>query len=62
MLYIEESAVFLVTNTTSTLSNWWQVKLNVMVLTASVYEMFLSFKNYDLRQNETIDFYIDHKT
>ena len=33
-----------------------------MVLTASVYEMFLSFKNYDLRQNETIDFYIDHKT
>ena len=61
MLYIEE-AVFLVTNTTSTLSNWWQVKLNVMVLTASVYEMFLSFKNYDLRQNETIDFYIDHKT
>ena len=55
-------AVFLVTNTTSTLSNWWQVKLNVMVLTASVYEMFLSFKNYDLRQNETIDFYIDHKT
>ena len=55
-------AVFLVTNTTSTLSNWWQVKLNVMVLTASVYEMFLSFKNYDLRQNETIDFYIDYKT
>ena len=55
-------AVFLVTNTTSTLSNWWQVKLNVMVLTASVYEMFLSFKNYDLRQNETIDFYIDHET